>query len=129
LGNRILIGRKQRVRIGGNYPKKSKVTSVVPQGSVFGPLLFPVCGNDIWRNNDSSVRLFVDSCRIYRKITNENSIEMLQKDLNKMGEWAVENGIKILPGNCKAIRFTRARDKIPLGYSLGDKKISGRKQI
>ena len=40
-----------------------------------------------------------------------------------MGEWEVENGMKINPGKSKAIRFTRARVKNPLGYSLGDHKI------
>ena len=38
-----------------------------------------------------------------------------------LGEWAVENGMKINPG--KAIRFMRAQVKYPLGYSLGDPKI------
>jgi len=40
-----------------------------------------------------------------------------------LGEWAVENGMKINPGKRKAIRFTRARVKNPLGYSLRDQKI------
>jgi len=35
----------------------------------------------------------------------------------------VENGMKINPGNCKAIRFMRVRVKNPLGYSLCDQKI------
>jgi len=38
-------------------------------------------------------------------------------------EWAVENGMKINPGKSKAIRFTRAQVKNPLGYCLGDQKI------
>jgi len=40
-----------------------------------------------------------------------------------LGEWAVENGMKINPGKSKAIRFTRARVENPLGCSLGDQKI------
>jgi len=40
-----------------------------------------------------------------------------------LGEWAVENGIKINPDDSKTIRFTRARVKNPLGYSLDDQKI------
>ena len=36
---------------------------------------------------------------------------------------AVENEIKINPGKCRAIRFTRYRAKIPLDYSLGDERI------
>ena len=35
----------------------------------------------------------------------------------------VENWMKINPSKSKAIRFTRARVKNPLGYSLGDQKI------
>jgi len=40
-----------------------------------------------------------------------------------LGEWAVENGMKINPGKSKEIRLTRAWVKNPPGYSLGDQKI------
>jgi hypothetical protein len=40
-----------------------------------------------------------------------------------MREWEVENEKKINPGKSKAIKFTRARVKNPLNYSLGDQKI------
>ena len=77
----------------------------------------------IWRNIDWNIRLFADDCMIYRKVTNKNGIEKSQKDLGTLGKWAIENGMKINPGKRKAIRFTRARVKDPLGYSLGDQKI------
>jgi hypothetical protein len=48
---------------------------------------------------------------------------MLQEDLDTLVEWAVENGMKINPDISKAMRFTRARVKNPLVYSLGDQKI------
>jgi len=72
---------------------------------------------------DSSIRLFADDCIIYRKITNKNDIEKLQKDLDTLGEWAVEKGVKINPSKHKASRFKRARVKNPLGYTHGDQKI------
>jgi len=42
-----------------------------------------------------------------------------------LGEWAVENGMKIHPGKSNAIIgvFTRTGVKNPLGYSPGDQKI------
>jgi len=70
-----------------------------------------------------NIKVFADDCNIYRKITNKNDIEKLQKDLDTLGEWEVENGMKINPGKSKAIRFTRAQVKNPLGYSLGDQNI------
>ena len=45
-------------------------------------------------------------------------MEKLQKDLDWLGEWAVENAMKINPSKSKAIRFTRARVKEPPNYSL-----------
>jgi len=65
-----------------------------------------------------TIRIFADDCVIYRKIINNADMEKLQKDLDKLGEWTVENAMKINPSKSKAIRFTRARVKEPLNYSL-----------
>jgi hypothetical protein len=72
---------------------------------------------------DPPTRSFADDCIIYRRILNNTDVEGLQKDLDTLGEWAVENAMKINPGKSKAIRFTRVRVKDPLNYSLGDQKI------
>ena len=74
--------------------------------------------NDIWRNIESTIRLFADDCVICRKIINKEDIEKLQKDLDRLGEWAVENAMKINPTESRAVRFTRARVNDPLDYSL-----------
>jgi hypothetical protein len=48
--------------------------------------------------------LFADDFIIYRKITNKNDTKKLQKDLDTLGERAVENGMKINPVKSKTIR-------------------------
>ena len=67
-----------------------------------------------------AIRLFADDCVIYRKVINNEDMEKLQKDLDRLGEWAAENTMTINPSKNKAIRFTRARVKDPLNYSLMD---------
>jgi hypothetical protein len=59
------LGRTQRVRVGGQLSEEVRVTSGVPQGSVLGPLLFLAYVNDIWRNNESTIRFFADDCITY----------------------------------------------------------------
>ena len=67
---------------------------------------------------ESTIRIFADDCVIYRKIINNANMEKFQKDLDRLGEWAVENAMKINPSKSKAIRFTIARVKGPLNDSL-----------
>ena len=69
---------------------------------------------------ESIIRLFAHDCVIYRKIINNVDMEKLQKGLDSIGEWAVENAMKINASKSKEIRFTRARVKEPLNYSLMD---------
>jgi hypothetical protein len=76
--------------------------------------------NDIWGHIESTSRRFADDCVIYRKIINNEDIEKLQKELDRLGEWAVENAMKINPSKSKAVHFPRAWVKDPLSYSLTD---------
>jgi len=55
-------------------------------------------------------------------ISNQDT-EKLQKVLDRLGEWAVENALKLNPSKRKTVRFTRARAKDPLYYMLGDQLI------
>jgi len=77
------------------------VTSGVPQGSVLGPLLFLAYVNDIWKNIESKIRLFADDCIIYRKILSIEDLEKLQRYLNRLGDWAEGNEMKINPNKSK----------------------------
>jgi len=56
----FFVGRTQRVRLEGQQSNEVKVTSGVLQGGVLGPLLFLVYVKNIWRNSETSIRLFPD---------------------------------------------------------------------
>jgi hypothetical protein len=47
--------------------------------SVLGPLLFLAYVNDIWRNIESTIRLFANDCVIYRKIINKEDIKFAER--------------------------------------------------
>jgi hypothetical protein len=93
----FLIGRTQRVRVGGKLSDEVRVTSGVPQGSVLCPLLFLAYVNDIGKNIESNIRLFADDCVIYRKISTNEDMMTLQRDVDRLGEWAIDNAMKINP--------------------------------
>ena len=43
--------------------------------------------------------------------SSNHDIDKLQTDLNRLGEWEVENEMKINPDKSKAVSFTKARVK------------------
>jgi hypothetical protein len=69
------------------------------------------------------MRLFADDCIIYTKILDSSDIGKLQTDLNRVGEWAVENEFKINQDKSKAVGCTRARVKDRLRYYFEDQLI------
>jgi len=70
----FLLGRLQKVRVGGQLSEKVRVMSGVPHGSELGPHLFLAYVDDIWGNIESTIRLFTDDCIIYRKIMDGRDI-------------------------------------------------------
>jgi hypothetical protein len=74
----IILGHTKIVRFVGQLSEEVRVMSVVPQGSALGPLLFLAYVNDIWKNTESTIRLFMDNCVIYRRLVNNTEIQKLQ---------------------------------------------------
>ena len=78
----FLCYRQQRVVINGAKSDRVPVLSGVPQGTVFGPMLFSLYINDISTDIDSKIRLFVDDCVCYREIKDTGDTLKLQKDID-----------------------------------------------
>jgi hypothetical protein len=118
----ISLRRAQRVRVNEDL-SEIRVALGMPQGSVLGPILFLVYVNDIGRDTNPDIRLFTYDYIIYRKILDSSDTGKLQTDLNKLGERAVVNEMKINPDKSTAVSFTRASVKDRLTYYFGDQLI------
>ena len=83
----FLSGRSQSVVVEGRKSPTASVTSGVPQGSVIGPVLFPVYINDLLEQVQSEMRLFADDTIIYHKTNTTNNCRTLHGDLNILQKW------------------------------------------
>ena len=76
----FLRNRRQRVVVNGSQSDWREVTSGVPQGSVIGPLLFICYINDLPSViTGCEYKIFVDYCKVYRKIETTEDYNILQK--------------------------------------------------
>ena len=104
----------------GNCSDWSPVISGVPQGTVLGPILFIIYINDISANITSTVKIYADDTKIYRKIMEpDKDIPALQLDLNKLSDWANKWQLRFNPEKCEVMRVTHSRDRSKPSYSLG----------
>ena len=93
--------------------KSAPVISVVPQGSVLGPILFL-----LFINIGSNTRLFADDCVVYRTIRDDVDQEALQEDLVRLAEWVYKWGIEFHPQKCSTLSVTRSRSPLRYPYQL-----------
>jgi hypothetical protein len=95
----FLTNRSQRVVIHGTCSKWSAVRSGVPQGTILGPIMFPIYVNDISDDITSTVKLYADDTKIYREIKEADAdVPALQLDLNRIDEWGKEMGTPLQYG-------------------------------
>ena len=82
--------RTQAVKVGNKLSSFCSVCSGVPQGSVLGPLLFPVYINDLVGvfGDFLKVKLFADDVKIYVVVDNDTKVAVLQEGLNKLQTWS-----------------------------------------
>ena len=86
--------------------------SGVPQGSVFGPLLFLLYVNDVNEvvlSEGSKLILYADDIILYRTIHTEQDYTALQHDVNSLGVWSLRNHLSFNPAKCKSMVFSRKK--------------------
>ena len=84
-----LSNRQQSVIVNTARSSSRPISAGVPQGSVFGPLLFLVYVNDISENLLSISRLFADDTSLACSATTITDVEgILNHDLQMITVWA-----------------------------------------
>ena len=116
----FLSDRKQCVVVNGAKSGYEPVASGVPQGTVLGPILFLVHINDISEHVSSDIRLFADDCVCYRTINSKEDCKELQKDIDTLGNWAEEWGMRFQPVKCNMMSLSRKKERIEYTYTLKD---------
>ena len=103
----FLNGRKQAVIVDRIRSEWSKIVSGIPQGSVLGPILFLIYISDIGEDLSAKALVYVDDTKIKQRVNNEEDVENLQKELEKLDEWATENNMKFNGKKFQVVRYGR----------------------
>ena len=95
----FLCNRQKRILVNGVNSEWAPVVFGIPQGNVLGLLLFSLQINDITSDIESEIRLFADDCVCYREIKNVEGTVKLQKDIDRLGNWARKCGMRYNPSS------------------------------
>ena len=99
-----LSGRKQRVRVEGEFSEWVAVVSSVIQGSVLGGTLFKLYIDDIRLVVlHALILLFADDTKVALRIAGENDRETMQTIINNLAEWANQWDMSFNVKKCKII--------------------------
>ena len=112
----FLVGRQQRVVVGGSRSGWAPVPSGVPQGSVLAPLLFILYMNDLPGVLNGGIKIFADDSKLYRSVGLPTDPFALPEDLDAAVRWADEWQLTFNATKCKFLHIGRLNNHH--GYTM-----------
>ena len=97
------------------------LSSLVPQRSVLGPILFILSIYDLPDCLLSSrIAMFADDTKCYNVIHSPSDVANLQGGLHRISNWETLNKLSFQPVKCPYLRITRKRVSFDRTYSLNN---------
>lgn len=119
-----LSGRTSIVRFGGGVSDPFIVKSGVPQGSLLGPYLFNLFINDISRVIECKFLLFADDIKLFCKLETPEDSMVLQRSLDRVSQWCVENCMQLNASKCMAMSFYRSETRLQSDYTINNTRLT-----
>ncbi|KAL5268182.1 hypothetical protein ACHWQZ_G002141 [Mnemiopsis leidyi] len=109
----FLLNRKQTVVVEGHKSSFQAVRSGVPQGTVLGPILFVLYINDLLDSIEFSIGFsFADDTKLIGAIQDEDSVRLLQNDLDTVIKWSAANNMELHEKKFEVVSYRLNTSKI-----------------
>ena len=118
----FLSDRWQQVVINESRSSAVQVSSGVPQGSVLGPILFIIYINELPSLVNSTMKMFADDTKIFRKVEHTRDVQALQADLDKLSDWCQDWILEFNIEKCKVMHIGAANMKETYCMKLTNKE-------